>query len=577
LKRPEKIFPFLSWWPTVNRQTLRSDFLAGLTNAFIVLPQGVAFAMIAGLPPVYGLYTAMITPVVAALFGSSHHLVSGPTTALSIAVFSAISPLAQPGNDSFIALTLTLTFIAGLFQFAMGLARLGALVNFVSHSVVMGFTAGAAVLIATSQLKYAVGIDIPPGSSFLSGWQYLAAHASHIDGKTLLLGTFTVAAAVAIRRFLPKMPHLLASMILAGVVAFLLRGQGWEIPTLGSIRITPPPLSLPDLSLNSLRTLAPGALAVALLGLIEAVAIARGIAARSHQRINGSQEFIGQGLSNMVGGMFSCYMGSGSFTRSGVNFTAGARTPLSAVFAAILLLIILLLVAPFAVYLPLAVMGGIIMLVAYNLVDWKHIRGLLRTSKAESAILGVTFVSTLFLGIEFAIFAGIILSLAFYLLRTSQPRITPLAPAPVGGERKFMNAGLYGLTECPQLHVIRIDGSVFFGAVDSIRDSLHQLSESRKHILIVGSGINFIDVSGAEMLVTEAERLRSLGGGLYFSQLKKSVRDYLAKGYREKIGDSNIFAHKVEAIAAIYGRLDRATCNGCTVRVFRECKDPASC
>ncbi|MBE9568073.1 MAG: SulP family inorganic anion transporter, partial [Proteobacteria bacterium] len=295
------LFPFLSWFRLVNAQTLKADFIAGLTGAVIVLPQGVAFATIAGLPPQYGLYTAMVTPIIAALFGSSHHLISGPTTAISIVVFAAISHHAEPGTPEFISLALTLTFLAGVYQLGFGLARLGKLVNFVSHNVVAGFTAGAAILIATSQMKHVLGIDIPKGETFVHTWLEIFSNISSTNLYLITIGVATLFTAILIKRFMPKIPNLLAGMIVGSLIALIFKEHTDSIKLVGEIPAQLPPLSMPDFSYASIKMLAPEAFAIALLGLIEAVSISRAVATKSSQRINANQEFIGQGLSNMVG------------------------------------------------------------------------------------------------------------------------------------------------------------------------------------------------------------------------------------------------------------------------------------
>ncbi len=567
-----RLFPFLQWWPKVNSQTLKSDLVAGLTGAIIVLPQGVAFALIAGLPPVYGMYTAMITPIIAALFGSSYHLISGPTTALSLAIFSSVSLYAQPSSENFIVLTLLLTFLTGVIQFVLGVARMGTLVNFVSHSVIIGFTLGAAILIATSQLKHVLGLHIAGGTTFIETWNYLIHHFREINPYAAAIGLGTLLIAVMIKKFYPAMPNLLIALLTGTITVYYLSDAEWNISLVGAMPRGLPPFKVPHFNFESIAQLTPNALAIALLGLIEAIAIARGIAVKTHQRLNSNQEFIGQGLSNIIGSFFSCYVGSGSFTRSGVNYTAGAKTPMAAIFAALILIVIMLAIAPLAAHLPMPTMGGIILLVAYNLVDVHHLKQIFRTSRSETIILLITFFCTLFINIEFAIFAGIIFSLAFYLMRTSRPKVMVLAPTLLKGERKFINVELHQeLSQCPQFHIIRIDGSLFFGAVDHIKNVLYDLSETKKHILIVGTGINFIDASGADLLTTEAERMKSLGGGLYFSHMKKSVSEYLNKGYKDKIGVDQFFLHKEDAIAAIYDHLDKSICESCEFKIFREC------
>ena len=571
------IFPFLVWFKLITRESIKADFLAGLTGAVIVLPQGVAFATIAGLPPEYGLYTAMITPVIAALFGSSFHLVSGPTTAISIVVFSAISHHAEPGTAEFLSLTLTLTFLAGVYQLAFGLARLGALVNFVSHTVVIGFTAGAAILIATSQMKHITGISIPKGESFLDTWIDLFQHSGSINGYLIIIAFATLVVALLSKKLFPKSPNLLIGMVVGSLIALVFQNLTSGIKLVGEIPAQLPPLSMPEFSLVSIKMLAPEAFAVALLGLIEAVSISRAVATKSGQRIDANQEFIGQGMSNIVGSFFSSYEGSGSFTRSGINYEAGAKTPLSAIFAAIFLVVIVLLIAPLTAYLPIAAMGGVILLVAYNLIDFHHIKQSLTFSKTESSILLTTFLATLFLELEFAIYLGVLLSLVLFLAKTSTPNIPTLSidDSPQSIHRKFTNVQKKPLKQCPQLRIIRIDMSVYFGSINHIQKRIANIVENEniKHILIEASGINFIDLAGAEALVAENNRLLTKKGGIYFVGLKSTVYEFAAKScFIKNIGNDHFFDSKTQALHGIYSQLDNSICLNCDVLLFHECK-----
>jgi SulP family sulfate permease len=570
------IFPFLAWYKYITKESMKADLLAGLTGAVIVLPQGVAFATIAGLPPEFGLYTAMVTPIIAALFGSSFHLVSGPTTAISIVVFSAISHHAEVGTPEFVSLALTLTFLAGVYQLAFGLARLGALVNFVSHTVVIGFTAGAAILIATSQLKNITGIFVPKGESFVHVWVDLVTGIGELNLYLLCIALVTLITAMVIKKLYPKMPNLLFGMIVGSVLALFLKDYTDGITLVGEIPGHLPPMSLPDFSMSTIKVLAPEAFAVALLGLIEAVSISRAVANKSSQRINANQEFIGQGLSNIAGSFFSSYAGSGSFTRSGINYEAGARTPLSAIFSAIALMGIVLLVAPLTAYLPIAVMGGVILLVAYNLIDFHHILQILYFSKSETAILLTTFFATLFLELEFAIYLGVILSLVLFLAKTSAPKIPTMSFDKTDREDKgkLINIDIKPLKQCPQLKIIRIDMSIYFGSINHIQKHIADIVDHQRiyHILIESSGINFIDLAGAEGLVAENNRLRQHGGGLYFVGLKASVYEFAARSsFIKKIGSDHFFDSKKQAISRIYKRLDRDICKGCQSIIFREC------
>jgi len=570
-----RVLPPMSWWPQVNRRTLKADLWAGLTGAVIVLPQGVAFAAIAGLPPAYGLYAAMIPVIIAALFGSSHHLVSGPTTAISLVIFANLSHFATPGSAEYIRLALTLTLLTGLFQLGLGLARLGALANFVSHSVVTGFTAGAAILIATSQLGAFLGLGLPRGGSFLSTWAHTLRHLGEANPYVFGIGAATMFMVWLIRRLRPRLPAMLLALIGASVLCLAVDGAGHGVIIVGALPASLPPFSPPDFGLDDLRSLAPGALAVAMLGLAEAVSIARAVSLRSQQMIDNSREFVGQGLANVLGSLFSAYASSGSFTRTGLNFESGAKTPLAAVFSAVLLALIVLLVAPLTAYLPVAAMAGVILLVAINLVDVHGIRHIVRTDRNEAGILAVTFLSTLFVQMEFAIFSGVILSLLVYLRRTSHPQFTILAPDPENPRRTLVSLHRKDLQECPQLKILRLDGSIFFGAVTHISEELHRILREypeQCHLLIVGSGINFIDASGCRMLFNEASRLKLSGRDMCFCALKTEVSEALRRGMcLSRLGRGHVFETEGEAIAKMVARLDPERCACCVNRVFREC------
>ena len=573
-----RIFPFLRWRALITRDTLRADTMAGLVGAAIVLPQGVAFATLAGMPPQYGLYAAMVPAVVAALFGSSWHLVSGPTNVISIVIFASLSPVAAPGSPEYIQLVLTLTFLTGVMQLAMGLARMGVLVNFISHTVIIGFTAGAACLIFAAQIRNFFGVDITSGASFPETVSQFVANLDDINPYVTAVGAVTLLSGIAARRYLPRFPYMIVAMVAGSVLAvglnLIFGSEMTRIATLGALPAALPALTVPDLSPNTLKNTLPVALAVTILALTEAVSIARALAIKSGQRIDANQEFIGQGLSNICGSFFSAYASSGSFNRSGANQEAGARTPLAAVFSAGMLIVILFAVAPLVAFLPLAVMGAILFMVAYGLFDLHHMRSILRTSRQETVVMSATFLAAVFADLEFAIYAGVLLSLMLYLTRTTHPLVLDVKPDPAPDSYHYTADS--GLPDCPQLKMVRINGSIFFGAVDHVQGHLEQIDEAnprQKHVLIVASGINFIDIAGAEMLAREARRRRRMGGGLYFYRLKDAPRALLEKGgYMKDIGWENVFPVKTRAIASIYPKLDSEICRNCKALIFQECR-----
>lgn len=575
-----RLFPVLAWRERITPQTLRADITAALTGALIVLPQGVAFATLAGLPPQYGLYAAMAPAVVAALWGSSWHLVSGPTNAISLVTLAVVSTLAEPGSARYIELTLTLSFMVGALQLALGLARLGAVVNFVSHTVVVGFTAGAALLIITSQMKNFFGLDsIPRGALFFRVIDHFSSHLAEINPWVTLTSLITLAGGLLAKRLVPRFPYMIAAMLCgalaAGFINLQIGAEHSGIRMVGALPGAVPQLSSPHFHWDTLRELMSAAVAVTVLALAEAVSIARSIAVKSGQLIDGNQEFIGQGLSNLVGAFFSAYPSSGSFNRSGVNYQSGAQTPLAAAISAPMLMLLLVFIAPWAAYLPNAAMAGVLFLVAWGLFDFHHIAVIWRSSRSESAVLLLTFAATMVLHLEEAILLGVALSLLFFLMRTAQPAIRVLLPD-AAHNRKFLEVRP-GQAECPQIKIVRIEGVLYFGVVNAVARALQGFFDQhrgQKRLLLMSKSINFIDVAGAELLAQEAAKRRTIGGGLYFYSLREAAGAMLEKpDYAAAIGKlaDCAYASKAQAISACVEHTDANICRDCKARVFLEC------
>lgn len=576
--RWQQLFPFIAWRHRVNARTLRQDALAGLISAVFVLPQGVAFAILAGLPPEYGLYCAMVPTAVAALFGSSWHTVSGPTNTVSLFVFATLGAMAVPGSAQYVGLALSLAFLCGTMMIVLGLLRMGALVNFISQDVITGFTAGAGVLIIASQLPNFFGVDLPR-AGFAETMAGFARHLGDIKPWVLAVSIATLAAAMLVRRHVRRMPYMLAAIFAGGIIAWtinrLLGAEVTGIRTLGPLPGALPPLSHPDFSLDTMRSLSGTAIALTVISLTQAVSIARAVAVRSGQRIDGNQEFIGQGLANIAASFFSGFPTSGSINRSGPNFEAGAHTPLAAVFAAGFLVLVLLAFGWLVAWLPLAAMAAVLFLVAWGLVDWPRVKLAWTASRGSSAVIAVTFFGTLFLDIEFAVLAGVGTSLVLYLHRTSHPTLRSLVPDPHHPERKMTEVG-GNLQECPQMKLLRIEGEIYFGAVDHVGtyfEALRTHQPGQKHLLLMSKSINTLDLAGAELLAHEARLRLAAGGALYMYSPRKPVVDFLKRGgHGRDIGAGRMFASKDEAIAGVFAQLDRAICARCTARIFTECK-----
>ena len=418
--------PITRWSSEWRRpEAWRADILAGLTGAIVVLPQGVAFATLAGMPAAYGLYAAMVPCIVAALWGSSRLMVTGPANAISLTTFALVAPLAAAGSPEYIRLVITLTFLVGVVQLLLGLARVGRLVEHVPHSVVVGFTTGAAVLIINSQLAPLSAISVPSGLSVWGTVSTVWSLRDQVQWHSVLTGAFTLILAFAARPWNRWVPAMLVAVVGGSLFATTLP-LWWPhadpLRTVDSVPQALPPLSWPDLTMTTLQQLAVPTLVMTLLALTEATAIARAVARRFGDAVDGNQEFIGQGLANIAGSFFSSYPASGSFNRSGVNVEAGARTPWSAVCAAVFLVLLLTLVAPMAAYLPLAVISGLLFAVAWGLIDRAEIVRLWRESAYERVPLVITAVATISLSLEWAILLGIASALGLRTWRNRKPR-----------------------------------------------------------------------------------------------------------------------------------------------------------
>ncbi len=416
--------PFLRWLPEWRQSgTLRADLLAGVTGAVVVLPQGVAFATLAGMPAQYGLYAAMVPCLVAALFGSSRLMVTGPANAISLTTLALMAPLAMPhaaGSPHYVQLVITLSFLVGVMQVLLGLARVGALADKVPHSVIVGFTAGAAVLIFNSQVGPALGLPLARGKPLWETLQEAWVLRSQVQWSACIAALATVLLALAARPWNRWVPALLTAVVSGTLVAFGVAMLMPQWPVLATVQALPgawPPFSSPTFDMTTLRQLFGATLVMTLLALTEATAIAKAVALRRGDVLDGNQEFIGQGLANIAGSFFSAYPTSGSFNRSGVNVEAGARTPLAAMSAAFFLVIILLAVAPLARWLPLAVVAGLLYVVAWGLIDRTEIAHLWREGWSERFPLVLTFVATITLSLEWAIVLGITSALIAQRLR----------------------------------------------------------------------------------------------------------------------------------------------------------------
>lgn len=550
---------FGPWVLDVDRVSTRADAQAGLLGALVVLPQGIAFASLAGLPPAWGLYTSIVPCIVAALAGSSRLMVSGPTNATSLALAAMLAPLAVASSPHYPLLAVAVTLGVGLLQMALGLARLGALTNFISPAVLLGFTSGAAVLIAWHAL-----VDMA------QSWTALA------------VGVGTVAVALLTKPLFKAGQHLLLALIVGSAAAAGLAYLGWEADLVGAVPKALPAMHRPDITWTDLRQLAGISFALAIIALGQTVAIGKTLAARRGEQFDANRECVGQGLSNVTGAFFSCMVSCGSLNRTVVNEQSGARTPLAAVASGLMVIVLLAGAAPILSFIPLAAIAGLLLLVAWGLLDRAQWKRVLKLDPAEAAIAAGTFVATLSMSLETAILGGVVASLITYLYRSARPALRTL-----GFSKRYEDDPHRALVviddlppaaraECPQLKLMRMEGSVYFGAVAHVGEQLHLLRtapQAPRFLLVLCKGMVSVDLGGADLWEAELRQRREMGGDLFFDRPRDRVLNTWQRiGFDQRLGADHVFDSKRDALATVIARLDPDICARCTARIFDECR-----
>ena len=553
---------------------LRADLLAGLTVAVIMLPQAIAYAMIAELPPQTGLFAAIVASIAGALWGSSRHLHTGPTNAISLLALAALLNVAEPGSPEFLVAAGYMALLVGVVQIVAGLARMGALVNFVSDSVVVGFTTGAGILISVNQLRHLLRLNIESRPEFYETARGVITHLDETHWPSLVLGLGALGLIIGLRVLRPRWPSALIGMIAAavGVWALGLNEQGVRV--LGEIPRSLPPLAdLPLLDGDLIFRLAPGAMAVAAIGLVEAMSIARAVSSQSGQRLDSNQEFVGQGLANLASGLFSGYAVSGSFTRSAVNHEAGARTPLASVFSGAWVLLAMLLLAPLAIHLPNTALAAVLLVTAYSMIEWHEIKRIARISVGDSIIMFSTMGATLIFPLEFAVLSGVFVSFARYLITTSMPSVQTMCPDI--DYVRLVPARCQSL--CPQLAIVEVSGSLYFGAVHHVEDELEDIRRQQPGQIFLVLRLDYvdhIDISGIHMLESIVRRYRGRGGDVFIDGARPRVLYMMYQsGFIRTLGRKNLltggnvigelFHHVLHPGICIYE---------CEHRVFAECQ-----
>ncbi len=521
------------------RYTFQHDLIAGITGATAGIPQAMAFALLAGVDPAYGLYAGVIAPIVGALAGSATYMTTGPTNTLMLLVGSALEPL--KGTFQVGALIVTLTVLAGIFQLMLGLLRLGDLTRFVSRAVVTGFLTGAAVLMATEQLGTFSGIPRGKHGGLVHTLNHLAGRIDQVHVPTLAMGLLTMTVILLFRRTRIRSLGIFVAVAGTSVVIAIL--GGWAEGVILVQSIAPLPSSLPAASLpqaDAARHLTTAALAVALLGLVQTVALSQSLKEPDGRLPNASREFIGQGLSNIAAGLFQGLPSGGSLSRTAVNVSAGARTRLANVWAGLLVAVIMLLFSDLAGRIALASLSAHLILAAWTLVDPVEIRFLWKASWTGRWAMVATFVATLFLPLQYSVFVGVALSLLLYVFQSSRLHIAQLEPV---GPYQFREIPFSPALPDRSLVILSVHGPLFFAAMRDLEQRLPVPRHARQPVLILRlRGDEMLAGTGTWTLVNYAERLRARGGKLILCGVEETVLKTLERtGALDKIGAENVF------------------------------------
>lgn len=547
--------PLPAWLRDYQRADLRGDLIAGLTTSVMLIPQGMAYAMLAGLPPIVGLYASIAPLVLYALFGSSRQLAVGPVAMVSLLVAAGVGAIAEQGTEAYLAYAVLLALMVGAIQLGMGLLRAGFLVNFMSHPVISGFTSAAALIIGLSQLKHLLGLDLPRSHHIHTVLLGAAERLGEVHLATLLLGAGAIAALLLLKRWRPTFPGALL-VVVAGTLAVVgLDLSSGGVAIVGEVPGGLPDLGLPPLEFDSITSLLPTALTIALVGFMESVSVAKAFARRNRYEIDPNRELIGLGVANLGGALTGGYPVTGGFSRTAVNAAAGARTGLAALVTAGMITLTLLFLTPLFTFLPKAALAAIIMTAVFGLVDLREVAHLWKVKRSDLALLVLTFVATLSLGIEEGILTGVVASLLWFVVRTTRPHTAVLGRLP--GSEVYRNLENFPeATARPGVLAVRVDAQFYFGNVTFLKDELRRLEEAAATtlcaVVVDASSINNLDSSADAALHEIAEGYEERGVQLHFATVKGPVREVMARsGFTARLGDDHFHEDLAAAMAAL--------------------------
>ena len=549
-----------------DTNVLKTDLLAGLTVALVLVPQSMAYAQLAGLPAYYGLYASFLPPMIAAIFGSSRQLATGPVAVVSLMTAAALEPLATANPEGFLVYATLLAILVGAFQVSLGLLRLGVLVDFLSHPVVVGFTNAGAIIIATSQLGKLFGVQVEKAEHHYETVYYtIQAAAEHMHWPTVLMSVFSIAIMFGLKKWRPTMPNVLVAVVVTTLVSKFSGYAESGGAIVGEIPRGLPGISFPQFELDIVLQLATSAVVIALIGFMEAISIAKAMAARTRQRLDVNQELVGQGLSNMASGLFNGYAVSGSFSRSAVNMDAGAITGFSSIVTGAIVGVTLLFLTPLLYHLPQATLAAVIIMAVIGLIKIDPVKHAWKAEKHDGIVAVTTFVLTLVMAphLDKGILVGVFLSMALFIYRTMRPRFATLSRF---HDATFRDLEVHPeLDTCKNIVMIRFDMSLYYANAGYFENKMLQVfaeHQDAKYIILDAEGINTLDATGEMVLSQLCERMKNAGVTLLIARMKRPFMQNMHKtGAIRVIGEDHFFSRMTHALAYAWIEMECDDCD----------------
>jgi len=559
----KKYFPILDWISNYSTKEFKGDLSAGVTVGVMLIPQGMAYSMIAGLPPIYGLYASTIPIIIYSILGTSRQLAVGPVAMVSLLTAASVGLLADGGTELYIQLAITLALMVGVIQFLLGVSKLGFLVNFLSHPVISGFTSAAALIIGLSQLKHLLGIDIPRSHHIHEIILSAIKQADNINWFTLAIGLGGIVLIKGVKKINKAIPGPLMAVLFGILAVYFLGLHETGVGIVGEVPSGLPSFGIPSFEINILQSLLPAALAISLVSFMESIAVAKAIQAKHKDyKVIPNQELIALGAANIGGSFFQSFPVTGGFSRTAVNDQSGARTGMAGIFAAILIILTLLFFTEYFYYLPKAILASVIMVAVYGLIDIKEAKHLWKANKSDFVTLLVTFLATLSLGIELGIGIGVLLSLAIIIYKSSQPHVAVLGNIP--NTNIYRNTDRFeDVIQKEDTLIVRFDAPLYFANTNYFKETIETLAEKKgtklKHIIIDASSIDSADSSALHAIEEIVEEQTIAGRHIYFTGVKGPVRDAIKRGHLDKkINLNSFFLDINHAIESISGKISEA-------------------